>query len=102
MTLNVGGFTFNGPFLSTSSIKNKSGVYVILCEKKQNQFSLIDVGESSEVKTRLENQGRKKCWKNNCKGTLHFAVYYTPNIQTERIKVEQELRDQYNPPCGKT
>ncbi|HQD91438.1 MAG TPA: hypothetical protein PLP71_10555, partial [Syntrophomonadaceae bacterium] len=44
---------------------------------------------------------RSSCWALNQQGDIVYAAYYTPHIpQSGRIKIEQELRTQYNPPCG--
>lgn len=68
-----------------------------------NTYSLIDVGESSEVKTRVENHDRAGCWSKNCKNTLKYAVYYTPHKQQAgRKEIEQDIRGKFdNIPCGK-
>jgi len=102
MGITVGDYTFDGPYLSTDSIENKSGVYAIHCKKDEKYF-LVDVGESAEVKSRLDSHDRKDCWQRNCQGTLTYSVYYTPNLQPSgRMEVEQKIRAQYDPPCGKT
>jgi hypothetical protein len=64
-------------------------------------YFLVDVGESAEVKSRIENHDRKDCWPKYCTGTLTASVLYTPNLhQAGRRKIEQAIRDQYQPPCG--
>ena len=101
MTITIGKYTFEGPYTSTDPLEDKSGVYAIHC-KKDDEYYLKDVGESAKVKERVENHDRKDCWEKNCTGTLTYAVKYTPNLQQEgRKKIEKEIRDQYNPPCGK-
>jgi hypothetical protein len=103
MSITIGRWTFEGPYALTESwrLKDQSGVYVILCPTEQNQYRVIDAGESAQVKTRVETHDRKDCWRRNCKGTLYVAVLYTPNLQQPgRSKIEQEIRRQYNPPCG--
>jgi hypothetical protein len=93
-------YTFDGP-TSTDRLENRSGVYVIICPKKDKKYSLIDVGESATVKSRVENHDRKDCWEKNCQGTLAVAVYYTPNLQQPgRIAIEQKIRSQYQFSCG--
>ena len=100
MGISVGQYTFEGPYKSTDNLADKSGVYAIHCHR-DDAYYLIDVGESATVKTRVENHDRKGCWSRNCTGTLTVSVLYTPNAQQAgRKKIEQELRDQYNPPCG--
>ncbi len=100
MAITVGNYSFDGPYTTTDKLEDRSGVYAILC-KVEDKYYLIDVGESSEVKTRIENHERRDCWTKNCRGTLTYSVYYTPNLQQPGRKlVEQELRKLYNPVCG--
>lgn len=99
MGIKIGNYNFDGPFTDANSLRDLSGVYVILCYS--SQITVVDVGESANVKTRVENHDRKNCWSRHCSGTLKVAVLYTTNIQQAgRMKIEQELRSQYNPPCG--
>jgi len=53
------------------------------------KLHLIDVGESSEVKTRVETHDRKECWERNCKGIIKYAAYYV-----------EHGKENYNIPCG--
>lgn len=100
MTITVGKYTFEGPYTNTSQIEDKSGVYAIHC-LRDGKYFIIDIGESATVRSRLDSHDRADCWKRNCKETLTYSVLYTPNKQQAgRMEVEQELRKQYNPPCG--
>lgn len=101
MTITIGRYSFEGPYTSTGSLEDKSGVYAILC-RRENRNYLLDVGESHTVKSRVENHEREDCWNRNCRnGTLTYAVYYTPHLQQAgRKEIEQELRGQYDIPCG--
>lgn len=101
MSITVGKFTFNGPYISTDNLEDMSGVYAIHC-KKNEKYYLLDVGESAEVKSRVENHDRKDCWKRNCDGTINYSVLYTLNKQQAgRMEIEEEIRNEYNPVCGK-
>lgn len=100
MSLMIGTYTFEGPYSSTEYLENRSGVYAILCQVSGENY-VIDIGESSEVKNRIENHDRKDCWSKKCSGQLLVCVHYTPNLQqTGRKSIEQDLREQYKPPCG--
>ena len=103
MTIRIGRYVFNGPYLSTNSLEDRSGVYVIEC-KRNDKYYAVDAGESHAVRSRVENHDRKDCWRRNCRtGILAYAVYYTPHLQQAgRRRIEQEIRDQYHPPCGET
>ncbi len=101
MSIQIGRYTFEGPYTSTNSLEDRSGVYAILCKKDGNNYNVVDVGESATVKSRVENHDRNDCWKRNCNNTLTVAVYYTPGMQqTGRLAIEREIRNQYGPPCG--
>ena len=106
MSLTVKGcsgttYTFEGPYDNTNSLKDNSGVYIIVCYDGTD-YTPIDVGESAEVKNRIETHDRVDCWKKNCKYKLMVGVLYTPNKQqTGRKEVEQDIRCNYTFPCGK-
>lgn len=96
----IGNYNFEGPYTSTISLQNKAGVYAIL-SKGGDQYYLIDVGESRDVKNRVEKHDRSDCWKRNGNGQLSVAVLYTPNQQQAgRIAIESQIRDKYKPACG--
>lgn len=100
MSIKIGRYSFHGPYTSSSSLIDASGVYAIIDMQDRNNF-LIDVGESATVKSRVESHDRRDCWRRNCGGKLAVAVYYTPNShQTGRMEVEQEIRNQFELPCG--
>ena len=102
MTIELSGYKFSGPYGSTSSLEDRSGVYAILTPTSATHYKVIDVGESATVKTRVENHDRKPCWRRHANsGRISYAVYYTPRLQqTGRKEIEQKIRKQYNPPCG--
>jgi len=100
MSIKIGDYTFDGPYTLNSSLKDRSGVYAIIC-RENRKYYLIDVGESAGVKTRIETHDRKSCWERKCQGVLFVAIYYTPNLQQlGRKAVEQKIRNQYRIPCG--
>ncbi len=93
-------YFFEGPYDNTNHLEDRSGVYFIVC-LVNGEYYPIDVGESKNVKSRIENHDRADCWSKNCKGKLMVAVYYTPNKQQQgRMEVEQDIRCKYNFPCG--
>lgn len=94
------GYHFEGCFTDPNSLESRSGVYVIWCKTGEN-WTVLDAGESSDVKDRVLNHDRKDCWTRNCKGTIYFSATYTPNLQQSgRKKIEQSIRATANPPCG--
>ncbi len=90
-------YKFEGPFASTDELKDRSGVYAILCGRK-----VIDVGEASAVKSRIKYHERKSCWRKNCKGEIRYVVYYIKyGKKPSRMKVEQDIRRHHNLYCGR-
>ncbi len=100
MSIDIGCYTFDGPYTDTDRLLDRAGLYAILDARPDNTY-VVDIGESAEVKTRVASHDRKDCWKRNHVGTLQVAVLYTPSTQQSgRMVIEQELRDQFKPSYG--
>ncbi len=99
MPITIAGYSFEGPYSSTSSLEDRSGLYAILCKKDNGNYSLVDVGESATVKTRVETHDRKTCWNRNCNSSLTAAILYTPYLQ-QSGRIEIELRIIYHVVTG--
>ena len=101
MSIKIGGYDFEGPFTDTSKLRYEQGVYSILDQRADGKYYVVDVGESEDVRTRIENHDRSDCWKRNQRGTLTVAVLYTPGMSGDRRRaIESALREQYSPACG--
>ncbi|MBE7492530.1 MAG: hypothetical protein HS108_12315 [Planctomycetes bacterium] len=96
-------YSGGGPFDNTSCLQDTSGVYVILGRNKDSEnWNVIDVGESGGVKGRVESHPRANCWSGQGYKQLAVSPIYTPGRQQAgRMAIEQDLRDYYDPPCGK-
>ena len=94
--IKIGNYNFEGPYRDTEKLKDRSGVYAILCPQSQKTRKVIDIGESAQVKTRVQNHDREDCWQRHCRDRWLVAVYYT----TDREDIEKALRQKYQPPCG--
>ncbi len=100
MSFSRWGYNFEGAWKDPDNLKSQSGVYVIWCVIGE-KWTVLDVGESHDVKDRVINHDRAECWKRNCKGIIYYSATYTPNKQQNgRKEVEQDIRSQTNPPCG--
>lgn len=97
--IKISQYDFEGPFSSTNELENSSGVYVILGRNDSNNWNVVDVGESEDVKTRVQNHDRKSCWERTGYSSLAVAASYTNEYN--RVKLERELRGFFNPSCGK-
>ena len=99
MAITIAEYTFSGPSKVTGNLENRSGVYVILTPNG-NTYKVLDVGESSRVRDRVENHDREDCWKRNVNpGGIYYAGYYTNEQQ--RMSIEKKIRDKYIISCGK-
>lgn len=99
--MRIGKYQFEGPYSTTDALQDRSGVYAILDIRRDGNYYLIDVGESKDVRTRVERHDRQRCWRRNQLGTLAVAVLYTPHLQKlGRMVIEQEIRSQYLLVCG--
>jgi hypothetical protein len=99
MSITIGNLSFDGPFAGASQLLPRSGVYAILGRGATGgNWIVVDVGESGDVKARVENHDRKPHWQGNGHATLGVAAFYCD--AATRTQVEQALRQQYNPACG--
>jgi len=74
---------------------------VILDQRTNGKLHVLDVGETGEIKTRIDGHERKEDWERQRSGTIVFAVYYTPGWSNQqRRDLESQIRDTYSPPCG--
>lgn len=96
-TLN-GSYQFEGPYINTRNLANKSGVYVITTLMSEGLHKIVDVGESHLIKDRIFSHDRKEQWIRHQLNDLYVAALYC-NEQT-RMLVEQHVRTSHSPPCG--
>lgn len=95
------GYQFDGAYNSPDSLESNPGVYIIWCIC-EDEWQVIDVGESNDVKDEIKNHERKPCWEKHCPFEIYFSATYTPNLpQPERLRIEDRIRKLTNPPCGK-
>lgn len=101
MGIQISGYSFEGPYTGTGYLRHEQGVYSILDKRVTGKWVVIDVGESEDVKDRIENHERKPCWERNRQGELGVAVLYTPGWTAEQRRIlEGRVRDAFSPACG--
>lgn len=103
--LTIGGKSFRCSSLADADFKDIAAIYVILCVDKDGKWEVLDVGQTGELGERIDEHDRKSCWLSNCPNkNVWVCTYPMPtNIYTkqQRLNLEKELRNKYNPPCGK-
>ena len=97
----IGGYTFEGPYMTIDHLPETSGLYAVVCSDKKGYY-LLDVGYSSIMRTALKGSNRRQCWENNKRGVLMYAFLVDQQLdETQYRGVEQEIRGRYpKMPCG--
>ena len=100
MTIQLGKYNFEGPFDTTSDLREQSGVYAILGGNGNGseQWKIVDIGESEGIRSLVENQDHANCWKRQQHPRLTCAEHDCNELV--RVRIEQTLRAEFNPPCG--
>lgn len=99
MAIKLGKYSFTGPVASIDRPNEKRGVYAIVC-KMDGEYFLLDIVDSSKLRTRGENKDKMDCWIKHCNGQLMIFVHNTPLLKQQgRILIEQELRELFQPAC---
>lgn len=73
-------------------------VYVII-DSYNNQNFILDVGQTEDLNNRFPNHPRESCWDSHKSGNLSLWILRVPDEQN-RLSIESQIRNQYNPPCG--
>lgn len=94
-----GQFQRQFTFESLGNLKDQPGVYVVLRKDApgDQDWTIIDVGQSESIKSRLENHDRKQCWEKE--NYTDLAVLYSED-NNFRVNTESGIRTEYAPPCG--
>ena len=98
------GYTFEGAFPTPDRLENRPGIFVVWCRAAdEKNWTVIDVGESQDVKARILSHESAEQWKKLCTGTMFYAATYPPNISSAgRAEIEKKLIEQAKPLCRKT
>ncbi|UCG38957.1 MAG: hypothetical protein JSV00_01615 [bacterium] len=92
----AGVHDFEGPFISCYSLREESGVYVVL-DLRADGYHMVDAGESGSVRQAVEGHGGKACWEENRRGTLHYAAWY--GDEAARVKMLEVVTGSCEIPC---
>lgn len=99
MSITISNYHAEGPFGNENSLQPSSGVYVILGRGASTaSWSVVDVGESGDIRARVASHDRAPCWKGQGHNELAVAAIYAD--EHNRMLIEKQIRQQYSPPCG--
>ena len=105
VNINIQGRPFVCVRLADANFTDVAAIYVILFVELNGKWTVLDVGQSGELGTRIDSHDRRDCWSQNCPSrNIWVCIYRMPSNQytkEDRLKVEKALRDQYKPSCGK-
>lgn len=94
--MNIEGYNFEGPYdPDRGFVNNFAAVYSIVDDKPR----VVDVGQTNNINDRFPNHERKPCWLRNKYGDIHLYVYRETSEEI-RLRIESEIRERYDPPCG--
>lgn len=94
------GYKFRGPYPSSDSLQDIGGIYIILC-KSEEDWTVLEVGETANVKEWVSNREGTSQWSQSCSGTVYYsAMYLHDTQQAERLKIAKEIRGLEKPVCG--
>jgi hypothetical protein len=105
VALEIGGKPFVCVRLSEADFSDLAAVYVVLCGDPKGSWKVLDVGQSGQVGSRIDDHDRRACWVKSCASSnIWVCVYRMPSdryTKQDRERLEEELRAKYRPPCGK-
>jgi len=67
----------------------------VIWRKSGAVWTVLDVGESQDVKGRVLSHDQRDDWSRDCSGTVHYSAIYTPDLhQSGRKRIEEHIRRQ--------
>ena len=100
MNISIGGYKFQGFYQRISTLDEKPGLYLIICDN-DGIINYLDVGESENIRESVWSHERKDFWKRKCHGMICYSQLITPDKnQNERQEIEKIIRDIENILCG--
>lgn len=81
-----------------SEILDISAVYVVYTKNEAEDYLILDIGESGNIREKISRHDRKSCWERN----KIMGIYYwiIPCDGRVRRVLAHVMRDLYRPLCG--
>jgi len=103
--ITIGRYPFICVPLAQADFADVAAIYAIICVAQDGSWTTLDVGQSGQVGSRIDDHDRRSCWERKCLNrNIWVCVYRMPSAQytkQEREQLESALRTQLNPKCGK-
>jgi hypothetical protein len=98
MTTSTSRYNFAGPYPAVGMLEAKLGVYPISTKVPTWAHRVLDVGQSGDVRTRIEHHDRGPGWSKFKQDGVYVSAFYCD--EPTRTRVENELRGYFRPQCG--
>lgn len=102
MPFEMWGYHFERVFQNARDLPSRAGVFVIWCRTGDDDWGVLDIGESEDVREGILDHQRSHLWKTNCTGAIYFAATYTDDGEEARKRIEQNIKNQTNIICNTT
>jgi len=90
--------------LADADFSDIAAIYIIICVASDGSWTIIDIGQSGELGTRIDSHDRQDCWRRKChNGNIWVCVYPMPTktySKQDRLDVEHSLRSKHTNLCG--
>ena len=89
---------FQGPFNTLDKIKNRAGIYLVVCDAfGMTPVRVLEAGNTENIKQTLRTEKKKEFIKSNSNElSLKFLVYYSDD-NSARAKLKREIEKQLHP-----
>ncbi len=84
MSLLIGRYEFEGPLVNCLKVANTAGIYAVLSFVSNDEFEMLELGESKDLRKLIQNPGKQELWQNRSSGMLTFALHYCPRAGRRR------------------
>jgi hypothetical protein len=101
MRQTIGGYTFEGPYMTPDPLPRGPGLYAIVCSDQRGYY-LLDVGYSADPGRAVKASPRRRCWELNTRGPVMYAFFVDECLDEAQLRaLEREIRGRYpRLPCG--
>ena len=97
MSVAVGNYEFEGPFIGAAQLENRPGVYAVV-NCIGDDVTVLEVSDDHRLKSRLEQHPRLAAWQRYFPNSLGVLVHYTnPNSELERKTIMKNIHDEFGP-----
>jgi hypothetical protein len=89
----IGQNDFEGPFPKADDLKDRPGVYVVLCDLEDDKYDVLAVDYcATSVRRKLMDNADHDIWIHSCKGRLLVAAFYSDEGVTNLAEIKTEIQ----------